>query len=71
MTVLPTNTPISVTLTEAEREVLARLTEAHNLYVKLPVQHPSHAREWEFMMHQLQRTVMARVVSRQEGWEKK
>lgn len=29
-------------LTDEERAVLDKLVEAHNLFVKLPVQHPMH-----------------------------
>lgn len=47
-------------MTIEEREVIDRLVDAHNLYSKLPTQHPADHAEWTTKMHDLQRIVMAR-----------
>lgn len=55
-------------LTEQEKHVLNLLAESWNEFSKLPVQHPSHADEFTVNIHQAQRIIMCRSVSRDEGW---
>lgn len=62
-----TDTPA---LTAAERAVLDKLAEAWNLFVKLPVQHPMHRNEFAGFIHNAQRMIMSRPISRIEGWTK-
>lgn len=57
-------------LTDGERTALEALVDATNLFMKLPSQHPMHQQEFTLSMHQLQRLIMARPTSRQEGWTK-
>lgn len=57
-------------LTQEEREVLDRLADVWELFLKLPVQHPMHQQEFGMTMHQLQRLIMSRPTARIEGWVK-
>lgn len=51
-------------ITAEEKEVMSRIVEAHNLFVKLPIQHPFDNSEWVSIVHQLQRIIMSRVAVR-------
>jgi hypothetical protein len=55
-------------LTDQERKVLNLLAEAYNEFIKLPVQHPSHQREFEQGTHVLQQLVMSRPTARDLGF---
>lgn len=47
-------------MTNEEKEVMHKLVEAHNLFVKLPIQHPDDIYEWVDCLHNMQRILMAR-----------
>lgn len=49
---------------DAEREVLEKLGEAYNLFVRLPVQHPMEADEFCRAVHVAQGIVAIRVARR-------
>lgn len=49
---------------EIEDQIESHLVEAHNLYVKLPVQHSSDQAEWVYALHELQKLMMIRKVRR-------
>jgi len=51
-------------MTEAEKKILDKLTEAHNEFLLLPVQHPSDIQEWVCRLHELQRMIMCREAVR-------
>lgn len=54
-------------MTEEERTVLDCLARAHNLFVKLPTQHPHDICEWVDKLHDLQRIIMAREAVRNDS----
>jgi hypothetical protein len=49
---------------EEETAVLRKLVEAHDLFKKLPTQHPNDIDEWVDKLHDLQRMVMQRAAVR-------
>lgn len=51
-------------MTPEESEVVARLAEAWNLFVRLPTIHPSDQAEFAHAIHQAQNIVLARPVLR-------
>lgn len=53
-------------MTDEEKEIMAKIVEAHNLYIKLPFQHPDDIPEWVSKIHDLQRIIMSRVAVRSE-----
>lgn len=54
----------SVALTDGERYVLDRLSDASRAFFGLPGHHPSDKQEWAHEMHLLQQRVMCRVAVR-------
>lgn len=53
-----------IEFTYEERDLLSRLGKAHNLFCKLPAQHPSDIEEWVASLHDLQKLIMVRVARR-------
>lgn len=51
-----------------ERQVLDKIMDTWNHYVRLPEQHPAHREEFAHAIHELQRLVMSRPTARDEGW---
>ena len=46
---------------EGEQAVLAKLTSAYDLFIKLPRQHPKELEEWVDAFHRLQDIIGTRV----------
>ncbi len=44
-----------------EQKLLEKLTEIHNEWIKLPIQHSSERQEWVISFHRLQHILMARL----------
>ena len=42
--------------------LLSRIVELHNIYISLPVQHPSDQQEWCNAIHDLQKLIALRIV---------
>lgn len=57
-------------LTPEESAVIEKLSDAWNLYVKLPAQHPMHQQEFAHAIHAAQQQIMSRPTAREEGWVK-
>jgi len=55
---------LTVTLTAQEQLVVELLAEAWNAYLKLPEQHPMHRQEFAHSIHEAQRLVLSRPVTR-------
>lgn len=53
-------------MTDQEKEVIDHLVNAHNAYLKLPIQHNEDIREWVPKLHDLQRIIMAREAVRND-----
>ncbi len=51
-------------LTDDEKKVIEHLTDAYNMFVSLPRQHPSDTEDFSRHIHILQRHVMARLARR-------
>lgn len=51
-------------MTPAEQEILELLVEAHNKYVRLPIQHPDDVKDWVNKLHDLTRVIMVRPTVR-------
>jgi hypothetical protein len=51
---------------DEEDQILKHLTAAHNLFVKLPSQHPMEQLEWALRLHALQDMIAMRVARRVE-----
>lgn len=51
-------------LTQAERDILYRLSQAWNLYLKLPGPHPDDRNEFRQAVHTCQNLIAFRVASR-------
>ena len=49
---------------EIEDQIESHLVEAHNLFLKLSVQHNSDLPEWVYAMHELQKLMMIRKARR-------
>lgn len=52
-------------MTEAEQAVIAKLVEAWNEFVKLPVEHTDDTAEFRHTLHALQCQILARPTRRQ------
>lgn len=51
--------------TQEESEVMNKIAEAHSLYVKLKVMHPSDHNEWTTAIHTLQYLLSMRILQRE------
>lgn len=54
-------------MTEGEKDILELLAEAFDKFIQLPVQHPMHQQEFMMKIHDLQRLILCRPTSRNEG----
>ena len=54
-------------MTEEEKLIMNYLIEAHNLYVKLDIQHPSDINEWTNSIHDLQKIIGMRILRREHS----
>lgn len=51
-------------MTPAERAVLARLIEAWNAFIELPIEHGDDVNDFRYGLHVLERQVLARPARR-------
>lgn len=51
--------------TEQEQEIMNRIVEVHNMYVKLEKTHPSDLPEWVNSIHNLQQIMGMRILRRE------
>lgn len=56
------------TITEEEKKVLDKLSEAWSLFLKLPRQHPQEIAEMLTAIHHAQDLVLIRPTIRSMGW---